>query len=59
MFCYFISSCINNLRKNVPYGEPNQVFLIAITDLQENLGWIIGSIATAIAMAIGWFISSG
>jgi len=30
-----------------------------MTDLQDNLAWIIGSIATAIAMAIGWFISSG
>ena len=28
-------------------------------DFRENLGWIIGSFATAIAMAIGWFISSG
>lgn len=33
--------------------------MIAMTDLQENLGWIIGSIATVIAMAIGWFLSSG
>jgi len=30
-----------------------------MTDLRENLGWLIGSTATAIAMAIGWFISSG
>lgn len=30
-----------------------------MTDLRENLGWIIGSIVTAIAMAVGWFISSG
>ena len=30
-----------------------------MTDLRENLGWLIGSIATAIAMAVGWFISSG
>jgi hypothetical protein len=30
-----------------------------MTDLGDNLAWIVGSIATAIAMAIGWFISSG
>ena len=30
-----------------------------MTDLQENLSWIIGSIATATAIAIGWFVSSG
>lgn len=30
-----------------------------MTDLRENLGWLVGSIATAIAMAVGWFISSG
>lgn len=30
-----------------------------MTDLRDNLGWLVGSIATAIAMAIGWFISSG
>lgn len=35
------------------------MFLIAMTNLQDNLAWIIGSIATALAMAIGWFISSG
>ena len=29
-----------------------------MTDLRENLGWLIGSIVTTIAMAIGWFISS-
>jgi len=31
----------------------------AMADIRENLGWLIGSIATAIAMIIGWFISSG
>lgn len=30
-----------------------------MTDLRENLGWVIGSIATAIAMAVGWLTSSG
>lgn len=30
-----------------------------MTDLRENLGWLIGSIATAIAMAFGWLTSSG
>jgi len=35
------------------------VFLIAMTDLRENLGWIIGSIATAIAMTFGWIYQSG
>ena len=30
-----------------------------MTDLRENLGWVIGSIATAIAMAVGWVISTG
>lgn len=30
-----------------------------MTDLRDNLAWIIGSIATAIAMAVGWLISSG
>lgn len=34
------------------------MFLIAMTDLRENLGWLVGSIATTIAMA-GGFISSG
>jgi len=31
---------------------------VVMTDLRENLGWLIGSIATTIAVAIGWFISS-
>jgi len=30
-----------------------------MTDIRENLGWLVGSIATAIAMAVGWLISSG
>ena len=30
-----------------------------MSDLRENLGWIIGSIATAIAMAFGWIYQSG
>jgi hypothetical protein len=30
-----------------------------MTDLRENSGWVIGSIATAIAMAVGWLTSSG
>jgi len=30
-----------------------------MTDVRENLGWILGSIATAIAVAVGWLISSG
>lgn len=30
-----------------------------MSDLRENLGWIVGSVATAIAMAVGWLISSG
>jgi len=30
-----------------------------MTDLRENLGWILGSIATAIAMAFGWIYESG
>ena len=33
--------------------------LINMTDFRENLGWIIGSITTAIAMVVGWLISSG
>ena len=30
-----------------------------MTDLRENLGWVIGSIVTAIAVALSWFVSSG
>ena len=30
-----------------------------MSDLRENLGWLIGSIATAIAMAVGWIYESG
>lgn len=30
-----------------------------MTDVRENLGWIIGSILTTVAMVIGWFIQSG
>jgi len=30
-----------------------------MSDLRENLTWILGSIATAIAMAFGWLVSSG
>jgi len=30
-----------------------------MTDLRENLGWVIGSIATTIAVIVGWLISSG
>lgn len=29
-----------------------------MSDLRENFGWLVGSIATAIAMAFGWLISS-
>jgi len=28
-------------------------------EIRENLSWVVGSIATAIAMIIGWLISSG
>ena len=37
----------------------NKSITVSMTDLRENLGWLVGSIATAVAMAIGWFISSG
>lgn len=30
-----------------------------MTNSRENLGWLLGSIVTAIAMAVGWLISSG
>jgi len=30
-----------------------------MTDLRENLGWIIGSILTALAVIIGWMVQSG
>jgi hypothetical protein len=30
-----------------------------MTNLRDNLNWLIGSIATAIAMVVGWLISSG
>lgn len=30
-----------------------------MTDWRENLGWLIGSIATAITLAIGWLFESG
>jgi len=30
-----------------------------MTDWRENLGWLIGSIATAITLALGWLFESG
>lgn len=30
-----------------------------MTDWRENLGWLIGSIATAVTLAIGWLFESG
>jgi hypothetical protein len=30
-----------------------------MTDLRENLGWLIGSVATAVALALGWLYQSG
>ena len=30
-----------------------------MTDWRENLGWLIGSVATAVTLAIGWFFESG
>lgn len=39
--------------------QGNYIFSVVMTDLGENLDWLIGSIVTAIALAIGWFISSG
>ena len=35
------------------------MFLITMNDLRENLGWIIGSIVTAVAMTVGWLLESG
>lgn len=29
-----------------------------MTDLRENLGWLVGSVATAIGVAFSWFVSS-
>lgn len=30
-----------------------------MVDVRENLGWILGSIVTTIAIAVGWFVQSG
>jgi len=30
-----------------------------MTDWRENLGWLIGSVATAITLALGWLFESG
>lgn len=30
-----------------------------MTDLRENLGWLVGSILTGIAVAVSWLVSSG
>lgn len=30
-----------------------------MADIRENLGWLIGSIATALAIIVAWFIKSG
>ena len=31
---------------------------VVMTDLRENLGWLVGSVATAIGVAISWLVSS-
>ena len=50
---------LSALERSLYLFKSNMVSLVVMTDLRENLGWLVGSIATAVAMAVGWFISSG
>jgi len=37
--------------------KSHNIASVIMTDLPENLGWLVGSVTTAIATAISWLVS--